>query len=775
MNNYDFSTLNDKEFEEITKDLLNSEFKIGLKSFASGKDKGIDLRKSSISNRNDIVVQTKHYLNSKYSNLKSILINEEFDKVIKLNPSRYIFVTSQKLSAIQRDEIRNIFDPFILSDDDIFSQSDLNDLLSKHHNIEKKYYKLWLCSTNILTTIFNNAVESRTKYFLQNLTKKMKYYVPTKKIIEANEILKNEKILLITGQPGIGKTSLAEIIIFDRAKKGFKIHKVEDIEEAESVISDNPKEKQIFYFDDFLGANYTEIINSHKSETRLTYFVERIYNSPNKYLILTTRTVVLNLATTTYEKIGKSKINSHKFELKLQDYSKYEKALILYNHIFFNKIRKELFEVIIKDKFYYKIIKHNNYTPRIIEFFTETKRIEKFNPEQYYQFITNNLENPEEIWSYSFQNQIQYFDRCLLLCLFTFGQGIDKNKFEKSFNERLEFERINHNQIVCTNQFNNSVKLLLNGFLYNIIYNFENNIESKYQFINPSLTDFLINYINNSSSEKKSILNSIIYYEQFDKFNPKLGKIRLEEEIQFIIKNRIQENKIIDIKDDDNTTLTKKINLVFGYCSDINIDDLLCELIKKLNHSEAWNFQTYHIILEILNKIESLKYPKLLNYCSVNFILLAESLLRNIDYDSYTDEIIEFFEKFGYDFNEYSNSSRGRETLIIYVKNILQTSEEDKKSSIEDEVEDMNHLNKIYKELEQEKEDLINQVNISEQIFNHKFEINKSYWETKFQENKFDRHMRESGSDNYDDDDITSKLTISKSNEDRKIENLFKK
>ncbi|WP_394421209.1 restriction endonuclease [Tenacibaculum mesophilum] len=59
MNNYDFSTLNDKEFEEISKDLLNTKFNLKLQSFRIGKDKGVDLRYSTEKNNNSLVVQAK--------------------------------------------------------------------------------------------------------------------------------------------------------------------------------------------------------------------------------------------------------------------------------------------------------------------------------------------------------------------------------------------------------------------------------------------------------------------------------------------------------------------------------------------------------------------------------------------------------------------------------------------------------------------------------------------------------------------------------------------
>ena len=118
-------------------------------------------------------------------------------------------------------------------------------------------------------------IEGRTRYLLKRIKEKIPFYVVTKKLDVANKILQKEKLLLITGQPGIGKTTLAEILLFERAKNHHKIYKVENISEAEDVISPNDEEKQLFYFDDFLGANYFEIVNAHKTETQLTAFVER--------------------------------------------------------------------------------------------------------------------------------------------------------------------------------------------------------------------------------------------------------------------------------------------------------------------------------------------------------------------------------------------------------------------------------------------------------------------------------------------------------------------
>ncbi|WP_420916764.1 hypothetical protein [Persicobacter diffluens] len=149
-------------------------------------------------------------------------------------------------------------------------------------------------------------------------------------------------------------------------------------------------------------------------------------STSNKYLILTTRTVILNHAIEKYEKISHSKIGNRQFEIKLTDYTQYEKALILYNHLFFNNVNHTLFNNLIEKRFYWKIIQHTNYTPRIIEFITDKSKIDCFSTSQYREYILSNLNNPKEIWRHSFNNQISYLDRCLLLTLFTFQRGVSE-------------------------------------------------------------------------------------------------------------------------------------------------------------------------------------------------------------------------------------------------------------------------------------------------------------------------------------------------------------
>ena len=143
MADYDFSSLNDKEFESLTNDILSSHFGQRIERFKPGRDGGVDGRFFSSPN-NEILIQCKHWIKSGLASLLRSIDKTEADKVRKLNPSRYIFVTSLELSRANKIKIKNIFAPFIISDDDIFGNEDLNDLLSKFSDIEQKHYSYGL-------------------------------------------------------------------------------------------------------------------------------------------------------------------------------------------------------------------------------------------------------------------------------------------------------------------------------------------------------------------------------------------------------------------------------------------------------------------------------------------------------------------------------------------------------------------------------------------------------------------------------------------------------
>ena len=52
-----------------------------------------------------------------------------------------------------------------------------------------------------------------------------------------------------------------------------------------------------------------------------------------------------------------------------------EKGWIFYNHLYFSGIPEEYYQNISKDRRYRAIVRHLNYTPRLVEFVTKKEKL----------------------------------------------------------------------------------------------------------------------------------------------------------------------------------------------------------------------------------------------------------------------------------------------------------------------------------------------------------------------------------------------------------------
>ncbi|PBJ14363.1 restriction endonuclease [Flavobacterium sp. ACN6] len=513
MIDYDFSTLNDRDLEELARDVLTEKLKYNFQSFKSGADQGIDLRYATIDDENEIIVQVKHYLGSGISKLKSSLKKEELSKVLLLNPKRYIFVTSLKLSPKDKEDIKNIFYPFILSTDDILGKNDLNAFLGVFPLIEEKHFKLWLSSANILKRIFKNGISGRSEFHQEKIKNDIKLFVPNRAHKTAVDILNRNNFILITGAPGIGKSTLANILTYQLLARDFQLIYVREITEAEDlyVVGKN----QVFYFDDFLGAITLDLKSSRNADSAIVNFIERVKNDKQKKLILTCRTTILNQAKEVSEKIEASKIDISNHEVTIEDYRNIDKAKILYNHIYFSQLTDEQKSIFFKDQFYWKVIKHKFYNPRIISFFTDHDRV-KSNAE-YSREVIDFLDNPSLIWEKPFLIQISSNSRLLLSTLYSLGGKyvISEERLREAFTSRLNYEVKYNNYVKKGNTFEAVIKELVGGFINRITYK-DDNSKIEYSFFNPSIEDFLFDYFSKNKDEYITILSLSIYFEQFN-------------------------------------------------------------------------------------------------------------------------------------------------------------------------------------------------------------------------------------------------------------------
>lgn len=434
MARYDFKSLSPQDFEELTRDLLQAEWGVTVEAFKTGRDQGIDLRYSPLDG-GATIVQCKHFAASTFSHLQSQLRDSELPKVQRLKPSRYLVVTSLGLSPGNKDKVVEIMRPYILRASDVISADDLDGLLARHPDIERANFKLWLTSTSVIERILHNAEICHTQFEVERIRQKLPVFVQNKAYPRAKQILDEERVAIISGVPGIGKTTLAEMLLYAHLDDGYEPVVVQgDITEGKKLF--RPKSKQIFYYDDFLGQTFLGDQRSYlgrNQDVALLSFMEMVRNTPHSRLVLTTREHILRQAFQASERFLQSTLLAHKCVLELGDYSFGQRARILYNHLYFSSLPRAYKDVVLEDDFFLDIVKHEHFNPRLIEWLSSLTRLHSPRPDQYKQSITDLLQSPERLWSHAFETQISDAARNLLLTLYSIGEWADVVDLEPAF------------------------------------------------------------------------------------------------------------------------------------------------------------------------------------------------------------------------------------------------------------------------------------------------------------------------------------------------------
>ena len=79
--------------------------------------------------------------------------------------------------------------------------------------------------------------------------------------------------------------------------------------------------------------------------------------------------------------------------------------------MYFNNVPYEYRAIIKSDRNYWKIIKHDNYNPRIIEYLCNPQLISRIPKEQYLSHIIETLNNPQKVWKNEYEQRLSKIDR----------------------------------------------------------------------------------------------------------------------------------------------------------------------------------------------------------------------------------------------------------------------------------------------------------------------------------------------------------------------------
>ncbi|KFC38227.1 hypothetical protein FF18_15855 [Elizabethkingia anophelis] len=677
------------EFEKLCRDVVDiRDSPIKFTTYRRGRDGGIDFK--STNTQTKIIGQCKLYNPSNYNSFFANLKNE-IKKCKRQKPSRYILCTNTKLSPSQAQEIYDLFEGYIINEEDIVDGEKLNKYLGnkEYQHLLKVYSKLLVPNLQLveqaLDEIINRKYYNKTASFLREIQKEHKLHHNTQMLKHCIDVLEKNKIIILTGNPGVGKTTTAKMIVnyfINQKVKNVLFLTDTDFIEIEGLYQNN----QIIVVDDFWGQNFRP---EHKDGSRLRNF-NRIINdfkeSENRYLVLTSREYIIQDVLNHAEHETQKILNTDRFIVNLDGFSNEDKARIFLNHLLYYDFEKAFFNKLEYSDILENIIEHSNYSPRHIEYFI--KQFLYFDDKSSYNFYAlflKYLDKPTEYWNKNFE-KLNGTSKLILLIILISSDPMELLDLEKSFNTTQEETRLSLNENIEPLAFNKELRILEDFYLVSEKEEYTNRVFLRFQ--SPGIKDFLLEYLRtNGKAWIKPLLENALFFNQLnfvfdteekniDDYMSEISlfgkKIILSLELQKILKLKLlnefdvlnfcyQGDKVLydDAFSSEHVAEQTKywklflLNNLFNISKDENLDVrnfIITEVRKDIDAYEPDKRK----IVDMYSMLEFPRVIKLINpYIKLDANYLIKSYFEGCTFTSEFDSLYTFKEIFPFEFESF--------------------------------------------------------------------------------------------------------------------------
>jgi DNA replication protein DnaC len=536
MTNFDFhNLLFPTEFERFCLDIIKvKEPELEFRTFGEWADNGIDLL--CISEDKNIIGQCKRYNQNNFNSLRQSL-KKEVKKCKKQKPERYILFISASLGEGQFRKIVDLFEHY-LKKDDIIDGERLNGFLRDEKNyghIFKSHSKLLVPNFQSIELALDKVVHrkfyQKTTYFLHEIEAKHRLFHHTAQLPFLIQQLEENKVIILTGNPGVGKTTTAMMIAnYFLSKKVKDMIFLEERDYADTLSI--AEEDRLIVVDDFWGQNFSPQIKSHSTFQReFQTIIKHFTNSRNCFLILTSRDYVIRDAFKGAEFETQTMLNINKHIINIEDLSNEDKVKFLLNHLLFYDFDLSYFQNAQYNDTFEHIIKHQNYSPRHLDFFIK-KYLNEDDQSSYafYESLFKYLDNPTEFWNEAFQ-KLNPTAKTILLILLVSGDPMDIDDLKTSFNDIQIKAREILNEGIIPADFDKELKKLEEFYIS--INQDEYYYGTSIEFQSPGIKDYLLEFLRN---------------EGYLWIHPIISKARFFNQLNFVFSTK--EEKISDYESD---------------------------------------------------------------------------------------------------------------------------------------------------------------------------------------------------------------------------------
>lgn len=338
-------------------------------------------------------------------------------------------------------------------------------------------------------------------------------FVETETFRGSYRTLVKKGCVLISGNPGTGKTMTSEMIALKMAGMGFSVHYLYGIKEGlKELYEDISKEsnaarKDFIFIDDCMGQASFALTSSEENQlSKLVSYV--MVNKENKAILLNSRIRIIN-------EFGMHKVSNNLYQEMVDgkcvinvELTRREKAMMLKNHICARLDEKHYKEVSGMNCL--KIVDHAPYIPRVIDHVTNEKNVVKINKNgDFVNAIINAMDNPESVWTeiYDSSESTPLVARVLLKALYSLTNlDCDYNMCRNAFDKYLTLEHY----FSLPNRPWDTAFTLLNESMVKLS---NKNGQEIISFIDPSVHDFMDKTVYPIGSPERKRLEEGFMYE----------------------------------------------------------------------------------------------------------------------------------------------------------------------------------------------------------------------------------------------------------------------